>query len=90
MAAQLAAIRPAPSRPPPDNTTRRVPIRSDIAPQNSDANPMHRKSIIAALEIVERDHPVATDIGCRKTPSDSAVPNPMQVMTMPAPTMTQP
>ncbi len=51
---------------------------------------MHKKSIIAALEMAERDQPVATDIGCRKTPSDSAVPNPMQVMTMPAPTTTQP
>ncbi len=67
-----------------------MPNRSDSAPQNSDATPMHRKSIIAALEIVDRDQPVASDIGCKNTPSDRAVPNPTQVMTMPAATMTQP
>jgi hypothetical protein len=40
--------------------------------------------------MLERDQPVASDIGCRNTPKDNAVPNPMQVTTIPAPTMTQP
>ena len=33
---------------------------------------------------------VAADMGCRKMPSAIIVPIPRQVMTMPAPTMTQP
>ena len=51
---------------------------------------MHRKAIVAALEMPVRDQPVASAIGCRNTPSDIAVPNPMQVTTMPAATTTQP
>ena len=51
---------------------------------------MYRKLSSAAVEMLVRDQPVAADIGCRKMPSDIIVPIPRQVMTMPAPTMTQP
>ena len=44
----------------------------------------------AAVEIPVRDQPMASDIGCRKTLSDSIAPSPMQVTTTPTPTMTQP
>ncbi len=89
-AARLAITSPMPSSAPPRQTTTRVPNRSDSAPHISDANPMQRKSTVAALETAVRDQPVAIAIGCRKTPSDIAVPNPMQVIAIPAPTMTQP
>ena len=51
---------------------------------------MHKKLSRAAVEMAVRDHPVAADIGCKKMPSDIIVPSPRQVMTSPAPTMTQP
>ena len=88
--AWLAAARPRPKSVPPESTTARVPNRSESAPQRNEAGPMHRKLRSAAVEMLVRDQPVAADIGCRKMPSDIIVPIPRQVMTMPAPTMTQP
>ena len=37
-----------------------------------------------------RDQPIASDMGWRKTLSESIAPTPMQVTTMPAPTTNQP
>ena len=68
----------------------RVPNRSDSAPQKNAANPMHRKSIVAAAETPLRDQPIASEIGCRNTASDSIAPKPTQVISAPAPTTTQP
>ena len=68
----------------------RVPNRSDNAPQKNAANPMARKSIVAAAETPLRDQPIAAEIGCRNTASDSIVPKPTQVISAPAPTTTQP
>ena len=59
-------------------------------PQKNDPNPMARKLSTAAIEMPARDQPMLCDIGCRNTPSDIIVPMPMQLITMPAPTMTQP
>jgi hypothetical protein len=44
----------------------------------------------AAVEIPGRDHPIAWVIGWRKMLSESIAPMPMQVTTMPTPTMIQP
>ncbi len=44
----------------------------------------------AAIEMPVRDQPIASDMGWRKILSESIAPNPMQVTTKPAPTMTQP
>jgi hypothetical protein len=88
--AWLAATRPSPSSAPPESTTARVPNLSESAPHRNEAGPMQRKFKSAAVEMLVRDQPVASDIGCRKMPSDIIVPMPRQVMTMPAPTMTQP
>ena len=46
--------------------------------------------MVATDEIPLRDHPVCWAIGARKTASAIIAPNPMQVITMPAPTTTQP
>ena len=88
--AWLAATRPVPSSSAPASTTMRVPNRSDSAPQKNAANPMERKSIVAAAETPLRDQPIASEIGCRNTASDSIAPKPTQVISAPAPTTTQP
>jgi hypothetical protein len=44
----------------------------------------------AAVDTAVRDQPIASDMGCRNTLSESIAPKPTQVTTMPAPTMTQP
>ena len=44
----------------------------------------------AVLVAPARDHPIASDIGCRNTASDSIEPKPTQVISAPAPTTTQP
>ena len=74
----------------PASTTMRVPKRSDIAPQKKAANPMKRKSSVAAAETPARDQPMASEIGCRNTASDSIEPKPTQVISAPAATTTQP
>ena len=51
---------------------------------------MQRKSIVAAAETPLRDQPIASEIGCRNTASDSIEPKPTQVISAPAPTTTQP
>ena len=51
---------------------------------------MHRKSSVAAVDMPLRDQPVSAAIGCRKTASENIAPMPMQVISMPAPTTTQP
>ena len=86
----LADISPIPSSTPPHNSTARVPYRSDIAPQKNDPNPIARKVSTAAVDTSVRDQPIAAVIGSRNTPSDMAVPRPMQVMTKPAATTTHP
>jgi hypothetical protein len=59
-------------------------------PHKKPAAPMHRKSRVAAADMPLRDQPVPAAIGWRKTASESIAPTPMQVMSMPAPTTTQP
>ena len=88
--AWLAPISPAPSSSVPDNTTMRVPNRSDSAPQKNAARPMARKSIVAAADTPLRDQPISSEIGCRNTASDSIDPNATQVISAPTPTTTQP
>ncbi len=51
---------------------------------------MNRKSSVAASEMPATDQPIACEIGCRNTASDSIVPKPTQVISAPAPTTTQP
>jgi hypothetical protein len=51
---------------------------------------MLRKLRSAAIEMPVRDQPIWVDIGWRKTPSENIAPKPTQVMTMAAPTTTQP
>ena len=74
----------------PESTTTRVPNRSDSAPQKNEPTPMLSQLRSAAVEIPARDHPVASAIGGRNTPSESMAPSPKHVATMPAPTTTQP
>ena len=88
--AWLAVTMPAPSSKPPQSTTARVPKRSDSAPQRNEPMPMQSQLRSAAVETPVRDQPVASDMGWRKMLSESIEPTPMQVTTMPAPTMTQP
>jgi hypothetical protein len=90
VAAWLASTRPRPRRPPPRRTTPRVPSRSERAPQKNDPAPIQRKFRSAAVEMPARDQPIASEMGWRKTPSVKTAPSPMQVTTMPTPTMTQP
>ena len=68
----------------------RVPKRSDSAPHRNAAAPMLRKSSVAAVDMPLRDQPVSVAIGWRKTASENIAPMPMQVISMPAPTTTQP
>ena len=75
---------------PPLTTTTRVPNRSERAPQANDPTPMARKLRSAAVEIPVRVQPIDSDIGWRKTPSEVTEPCPMQLMTIPTPTITQP
>ena len=86
----LAVTRPRPSSTLPASTTMRVPNRSDSAPQKKAATPMQRKFSVDAAETPARDQPIASDIGCRNTASDSIEPKPTQVISAPAPTTTQP
>ena len=65
-------------------------MRSHSAPQTIDPIPMNRKSMVATEEMPLCDHPVCCAIGTRKTASDIMAPMPMHVITMPAPTTTQP
>jgi hypothetical protein len=51
---------------------------------------MQRKLRSAAVERPVRDQPSASDMGCRKTPSENIAPNPTQVTTIAAPAMAQP
>ena len=51
---------------------------------------MLRKLRRAAIEMPVRDQPIAADMGARKTLRESMAPSPMQVTTIPAPTMIQP
>ena len=51
---------------------------------------MLRKFSRATVEIPVRDQPIAGAIGWRKMLSESIAPIPMQVTTMPTPTMIQP
>jgi len=81
--------RPNPSNTAPLNTTGRVPILSLAAPQPNPAIPIVRKSMVIALEIPARDHPVSTDIGCKYTASENIAPIPTHVISAPAPTITQ-
>ena len=59
-------------------------------PTRTPQSPMQRKSSVAAAEMPARDQPIASEIGCRNTASDSIVPKPTQVISAPAPTTTQP
>ena len=86
---RLARHRPNPSNTAPLNTTGRVPILSLAAPQPKPAIPIVRKSMVIALEIPARDHPVSTDIGCKYTASENIAPIPTHVISAPAPTITQ-
>ncbi len=70
--------------------TTRVPYRSESAPHMNAPSPMQMKLSSAAAAMPVRDQPIASAIGCRKMLRVSIAPNPMQVMTMPTPTMTQP
>ena len=45
---------------------------------------------VAAADTPARDQPIASEIGCRNTASDSIEPKPTQVISAPAPTTTQP
>ena len=90
VAAWLAVTRPRPSSTPPQSTTARVPNRSESAPQKNEPMPMLRKLRRAAIEMPVRDQPIAADMGARKTLRESMAPSPMQVTTIPAPTMIQP
>src|SRR5882724_12658695 len=80
--ARLAITVPNPIRVPPRSTTRRVPSRSETAPQKNDPTPMLRKLSRAAVEMPVRDQPVSADIGWRKTPRENIAPNPIQVTTI--------
>src|SRR6266849_7603120 len=51
---------------------------------------MQGKSSVAAAETPPRDQPIASEIGCRNTASDSIAPMPTQVISAPAPTTIQP
>jgi hypothetical protein len=52
--------------------------------------PMQSQFRSAAVEMPVRDQPVASEMGWRNTPSDSIVPTPMQLTTIPTPTTIQP
>ena len=51
---------------------------------------MHRKLRVAAIDMLLRDQPVSVAIGWRKTASENIEPMAMQVISIPAPTTTQP
>jgi len=51
---------------------------------------MQSQVMSEAVEIPVRDHPIASDMGWRKTLNESIEPSPMQVTTIPTPTMVQP
>lgn len=51
---------------------------------------MQREASIEAAEISAREQPIPADTSCRNTVSDIMVPTPMQLTTMPTPTITQP
>jgi hypothetical protein len=67
-----------------------VPTRSESAPQKNDPTPIPSQLRSAAVEMPVRDQPIASDMGWRKMLSESIAPTPMQVTTIPAPTMIQP
>src|ERR1700733_4385854 len=73
----------------PASRTIRGPIRSISMPQPKLAMPIVMKSNVIANEIAVRDHPVATDIGCRNTGSEKIEPIATQPMNAPAATITQ-
>ncbi len=87
--ARLASTSASPSSAAPAKTTARVPKRSLSAPQPKPAMPMVRKSSVMALDIPARDQPVAADIGCRYTASENIAPMLTQVISAPAPMITQ-
>ncbi len=68
----------------------RVPSRSENAPHRNAPTPIASQLTRAALEIPVRVHPIAWVMGWRKMLSDSIAPMPMQVTTIPTPTMIQP
>ena len=68
----------------------RVPSRSESAPQRNAPTPIPSQLTSAAVEIPVRVHPIAWVMGWRNTLSDSIAPMPIQVTTIPTPTMIQP
>src|SRR5438093_1225305 len=60
------------------------------APQMNALTPMQSQLISAVVDMPVRDQPIASDIGCKNTLSESIAPTPTHVMTMPDPTMNQP
>ena len=88
-AARLASTSARPSNTAPISTTMRVPKRSLTAPQPKAPSPMTRKFSVIALDMPARDQPVAVAIGSRNTASENIAPMATQVMSAPAPTITQ-
>src|SRR5262245_35393769 len=90
LVARLASAKPSASRPAPDSTTGRAPIRSLSPPQAKPPAPMARNTDVIAPEKPARDQPVAWSIGCRNTASENTAPKATQVISAPAATTTQP
>ena len=67
-----------------------MPKRSESAPQANALMPMQSQVMSAAVEMPVRDQPIASDMGCRNTLSESIAPTPTHVTTMPEPTMNHP
>jgi hypothetical protein len=68
----------------------RGPKRSVSAPQPKEAKPIVTNTIVMALDMPVRDHPVVSDIGARKTASENTEPMATHPINPPAATTTQP
>src|SRR5262249_33038167 len=67
---------PRPSRNPPARVTRRLPRRSDTAPQQNEPAPMAIQLIIAVVEMALRLQRIDSSSGLRNTASGKSDPRP--------------
>src|SRR5262249_41875339 len=81
---------PRPSRNPPARVTRRLPRRSDTAPQQNEPAPIATQLIIAVVEMALRLQRIDSSSGLRNTPSEKSDPCPKATTVAAAASTTQP
>src|SRR5262249_59050766 len=88
--AWLESTRASPNRSPPEIVTKRLPSRSDRAPQKNEPTPMAIQLMSAVTDTALRLQCIDSSSGLRKTPSEKSEPCPKATTAAAAKTTTQP